>query len=98
MGTNIKEVEYGESGFLFDYYLCNNYFCSNGIVRYKGNLNKLLQVELYTKESLIELKKYIESKIRIWIRRNPKDIVNNAYSINIGKLFYKKKEKVLMNQ
>ena len=93
LGTIIKEAEYGESGFLFEYYICNNYFCSNGIVRYKGNLNKLLQVELYTKESLIELKKYIESKIRIWIRRNPKDIVNNAYSINIGKLFYKKKRK-----
>ena len=94
LSEEVSEMaEYGESGFLFEYYLCNNYFCSNGIVRYKGNLNKLLQVELYTKESLIELKKYIESKIRISMRRNPKELVNNAYNIKIVNAFYKKKKK-----
>ena len=48
---NYQEEKVGESGAAIEYYLSNNLYCVNGLVKYKGDLNKLLNINLYTGES-----------------------------------------------
>ena len=71
----IKEQNIGESGSAFEYYLSNNYYCINGIIRYQGNLDSLLKENLYTDKSLLSLKRIIERKIKILY----KNIDNDNY-------------------
>ena len=76
------ENQFGESGFAIEYFLCGNYLCSNGIVRYQGNLNKLLDPQLYIGESLVDLKKIIVNKLKIAYNREPSNIIKSAPSLN----------------
>ena len=86
IGT-VTEMKCGESGFAMEYYLSGNYFCSNSIVRFEGNLEMLLDINLYNGESLIELKKIIENIIRIeFNKENCNILTNDALSLNINNL------------
>jgi len=66
-----NEENVGESGAAMEYYLSNNLYCTNGIIMYQGDLNRLLNVNLYTSKSLLLLKRIIERKIKILTNQNP---------------------------
>ena len=65
------------------YYLCGNYFCSNGIIKYQGNLDELLNINLYIGESLLDIKRIIEHKIDISLGQEDCELINNAQSLNM---------------
>ena len=81
-----NEKNVGESGAAMEYYLSNNLYCTTGIVMYQGDLNRLLNTDLYTGESLLSLKRIIERKIKILYNQNPELIKRIAnyknYSYN----------------
>ena len=79
----LAEKNFGESGFAIEYYLCGNYYCSNGIVKFNGNLKELLNVNLYIGESLIEVKRIIENKIKFLFGQKQYGLINNSQSLNI---------------
>ena len=59
--------------------MSNNLYCVNGIVRYQGDLNKLLNINLYTGESLLSLKRIIERKLKILYKEHP-ELIKKIYS------------------
>ena len=91
-GDDIKEQftesNVGESGAAIEYYMSNNYFCANCIIRYKGDLSKLLNVNLFTGESLLTLKRIIEKKIRVLYKKEPK-LINQIFSFQKDYYIYK---------
>ena len=76
---NYTEENVGESGTAIEYYLSNNFYCVNGLVRYQGDLNKLLNINLYTGESLLSLKRIIERKLKILYKEHP-ELIKKIYS------------------
>ena len=76
----IKKENMGESGAAVEYYLSNNYYCINGIIRYQGNLDSVLKENLYTDKSLLSLKRIIERKIKILYKNKPE--LNGKFSCN----------------
>ena len=69
IGDNDKNM--GECVAAMEYYLSNNIYCTNFIVIYEGDLNSLLNIELYIGESLLSLKRIIEKKIKVLYNRKP---------------------------
>ncbi len=82
------ESNVGESGAAIEYYMSNNYFCANCVIRYKGDLSKLLNVNLFTGESLLTLKRIIEKKIRVLYKKEPK-LINQIFSFQKDYYIYK---------
>jgi len=85
----IQEEKIGESGSAFEYYLSNNYYCINGIIRYQGNLDSLLNEKLYIEKSLLSLKRIIERKIKILYKTKPQ-LIKKLSSIDNDNHRYKK--------
>jgi len=83
-----NEKNEGESGAIMEYYLSNNLFCTNGIVMYQGDLNKLLNVDLYIGKSLLSLKRIIERKIKI-VYNKKSELINKIASYRNYKSKYK---------
>ena len=92
VGQFKEELEFGESGAAIEYYFCNHYYCINGIVKFKGNLDLLLNKDLYIGHSLLKLKRIIEKKLRIVFKKEPNLYINKAsYYKNINYKKIKKK-------
>ena len=89
----IEKMNYGESGAAIEYYLCNNYLCSNGIISYNGNLKQLLNPELYIGKSLLDLKRIIERKIVNVTENNPNYLKKCSLRMNVFDELKKVKKK-----
>ena len=89
----INEENAGESGSAMEYYLSNNLYCVNGIVKYEGDLNKLLNVDLYIGESLLSLKRIIEKKLKNLYKKNP-DLIKKITSYENFSCSYAQKRKI----
>ena len=92
----IDESHIGESGAAIEYYLCNNYLCTNEIIKYNGNLEKLLNIEFYTGSSLLKLKRIIEKKLKMVIKEKTNSYINKVtyHYLNLKKIKKKPNEMI----